>query len=450
MKDRDKFFLEIRKIGEPASISYRRYINGQPFKMCIGYSILPELWNSETQRPTSDKKLIGEYLKEFPTLKTHLSNIEARIHNFRQESAAFIHNQVLNKSEIDLKALKDHLNSTVKQSKNNKKTVPKKIRQRDYSYITQYAQKFINEITLGERKFLKKEVDKKINVRYGLGTIKSYKNCIKAWEHFEQSKGVKYKWSDFNKSLYDELIHFLELDDYRTNYIGKVIKCLKVIFRAAYDANITTSQEFNKKYFIILSVDSYSIALTENEVEKIESIDLSKDETLRKAKDMFLLGCYTALRISDLKKINKDHIKEGANGKFLDIISTKTKNPISIPLSPSSLRILKRYKMNSPNISEQKVNKYIKEIAKTCGIVEKVSYIETVNNIEQEVKKPKYELITNHTGRRTAATLMYKSGIPSLMIMSITGHKTESSFLKYIKITKEEAAERMAENKFFK
>jgi integrase len=57
---------------------------------------------------------------------------------------------------------------------------------------------------------------------------------------------------------------------------------------------------------------------------------------------------------------------------------------------------------------------------------------------------PKYELITNHTGRRTAATLMYKKGIPSIHIMKITGHATESSFMKYIRITKEETADLLA------
>ena len=450
MKDRDKFYLEKRKMGEPASISYRRYINGQPFKISIGYSIHPELWNSETQRPTADKKLIGEYLKDFPTKKTHLSNIETRINNFRQESAAFIQTQVLNKSEIDLKALKDHLNSTIKKSNQNKKPVPNKISLTDYSYITQYALKFLDEITLGERKFLKKEVGKKINVRYGLGTIKSYRNCIKAWKYFEESSGLKYKWSDFNKLVYEELVQFFEEKDYSTNYIGKVIKCLKVIFRAAFDANITISQEFNKKYFVILNVDAHNVALNAEEVERLEKADLSNNETFEKARDMFLIGCYTALRISDLMKINKDHIKEGSNGKFLDIISTKTKNSVSIPLSPNALKILKKYRMNSPKISEQKVNKYIKEIAKACGINEKVSHIEIVKNLEKEVTRPKYELITNHTGRRTAATLMYKSGIPSYMIMSITGHKTESSFLKYIKITKEETMQRMAESSFFK
>ena len=58
---------------------------------------------------------------------------------------------------------------------------------------------------------------------------------------------------------------------------------------------------------------------------------------------------------------------------------------------------------------------------------------------------PKYELISSHTGRRSFATNMYKRGLPTLMIMSITGHNTEISFLKYIKVRQQEHAQMMAD-----
>jgi hypothetical protein len=36
---------------------------------------------------------------------------------------------------------------------------------------------------------------------------------------------------------------------------------------------------------------------------------------------------------------------------------------------------------------------------------------------------------------------MFKAGIPSISIMKITGHKTETQFMKYIKVSKEENAD---------
>ena len=61
------------------------------------------------------------------------------------------------------------------------------------------------------------------------------------------------------------------------------------------------------------------------------------------------------------------------------------------------------------------------------------------------VMKPKWEMIGTHTARRSFATNAYKAGIPSITIMAITGHRTETAFLKYIKVTLEEHAEKMQE-----
>ena len=58
----------------------------------------------------------------------------------------------------------------------------------------------------------------------------------------------------------------------------------------------------------------------------------------------------------------------------------------------------------------------------------------------------KWQLVSSHTGRRSFATNLYKSGFPSISIMNITGHKTEAAFLKYIKVTPEEHARLLAEH----
>ena len=50
----------------------------------------------------------------------------------------------------------------------------------------------------------------------------------------------------------------------------------------------------------------------------------------------------------------------------------------------------------------------------------------------------KWTLVTTHTARRSFATNMFKRGMPTVLIMKLTGHKKESEFLKYIKIDAEE------------
>ena len=92
---------------------------------------------------------------------------------------------------------------------------------------------------------------------------------------------------------------------------------------------------------------------------------------------------------------------------------------------------------------------HIKEIARYAGITQKVEGSKIVNGRVEVGYWEKCDLVTTHTARRSAATNMYKAGIPSLSIMFITGHKTEKAFLKYIKISQEENAELMAKNPYF-
>ncbi|MBQ2017970.1 MAG: tyrosine-type recombinase/integrase, partial [Alistipes sp.] len=102
-----------------------------------------------------------------------------------------------------------------------------------------------------------------------------------------------------------------------------------------------------------------------------------------------------------------------------------------------------------PKAYEQKVNKYIKEIAREAGIVDKVevSYVENGEKKSHLVEK--CELVKTHTARRSGATNMYLAGIPTIAIMKITGHKTEKEFMKYIKITEEQTAMELMNHPYF-
>lgn len=91
-----------------------------------------------------------------------------------------------------------------------------------------------------------------------------------------------------------------------------------------------------------------------------------------------------------------------------------------------------RHTSSMPKAYEQKVNKFIKEIAREADITEKieVSYVE--NGEKKTHLVDKCDLVKTLTARRSGATNMYLAGIPTIAIMKITGHKTEKEFMKYI------------------
>ena len=61
------------------------------------------------------------------------------------------------------------------------------------------------------------------------------------------------------------------------------------------------------------------------------------------------------------------------------------------------------------------------------------------------VVKPRWELGTCHTARRTCITNMYLSGIyKTRQIMNVSGHKKEETFMKYIRLSLDEKADEVA------
>ena len=95
------------------------------------------------------------------------------------------------------------------------------------------------------------------------------------------------------------------------------------------------------------------------------------------------------------------------------------------------------------------MNDYLKEIGKLAEINEPVQISITRGGKTAKEMFKKYELITTHTARRSFATNAYLMDIPSISIMKITGHKTEKSFMKYIRISQEENANKLINHPFF-
>ncbi|MDP4114553.1 MAG: tyrosine-type recombinase/integrase [Bacteroidota bacterium] len=171
------------------------------------------------------------------------------------------------------------------------------------------------------------------------------------------------------------------------------------------------------------------IRFNEPELEKLKNF-VFKQERLERTRDLFIFQCNCGVRYSDLSAIKREDIIETTWYKRLK----KTHNPVEIPLSPDALMILDKYKdyiRPLPIISNPKYNEYIKEVCKTAGINNLITITRYRGAIAESFQYPKYELITTHTARRTFISLSLAKGMPSALIMKITGHKDERSFWKY-------------------
>lgn len=247
-----------------------------------------------------------------------------------------------------------------------------------------------------------------------------------------------YKFCDIDIGFYNAFIEYLQGLNFTANSVGKHIKIFKLMLN---DAPRDLRRQADYSDFRVFTEDVDNIYLDKKELQQLKDLDLTETPYLDNVKDWFLLLAWTGSRFSDLAKIDKSNIRDG----FITFRQQKTNAKVTIPLHPVVVDVLTKYNYNMPEtISNQRFNTLIKVVAQKAGFIREESITRTIANKLTTTLQPKYKLISSHTGRRSFATNMYKDGLPPLMIMSITGHKTEKSFLKYIKVTQKEHAEMMA------
>jgi len=266
------------------------------------------------------------------------------------------------------------------------------------------------------------------------------KNMLK---DFCQYRGREVNFEDVDEAFYNELItYMISVKKYALNTYGRHIKFLKTILHRATQDGINTNLKFQKA-LVGVTEPSENAYLTEEELETLRKHDFSGSPRLERVRDFFLVGCWTGLRFSDYTNLKKENIT--ANN-MIKILTQKTKKQVIIPLHPVVKEILEKYDYQlPPAISNQKFNDYIQAACQQAEIKSLFTKNITRAGKVQTMSGKKYEFISSHSARRTFATNAYKRKIPILLIMSITGHRTETEFLKYIKITDEERAELFAQ-----
>ncbi len=227
--------------------------------------------------------------------------------------------------------------------------------------------------------------------------------------------------------FYEDFLNYLmNVKELAKNTIGTIFKNIKVFMNYANDKGYTTNQGHRHRKFKSIEETSETIYLTESELETLYNLNLSDKPKLDRVRDLFIIGCYTGLRFSDLSQITPDKFTN--NGTRLKIKTIKTGETVIIPLHRTIRAILQKYDNKLPRvISNQKFNEYLKDIGKTeeAKLTETVLINQTKGGLRYESKFEKWQLVTVHTARRSFATNMYLAGVPSISIMKITGHKTE-------------------------
>lgn len=260
-------------------------------------------------------------------------------------------------------------------------------------------------------------------------------------DYNKQRKTPINSFDDFNKYFFSEFTNYLYRytygkagKHYTQNTIINTLKVIKNLLHRAYDSEMTTNNYFLKVQTTLSSDASEQTYLQEKEIQKLSLVKTENNEE-REVRDLFIIACYTALRISDIQRLNQAVIQKGV----ISLYQKKTKELVDIPILKEIAPLITHYQqIGFPVIDKMKANKIIRTLAARCGINETISHKEFRGGETTITLVPKYEMISFHTARRSCVTNLYKRGYPINYVMSLSGHRSFQAFQRYIKASSKE------------
>lgn len=295
--------------------------------------------------------------------------------------------------------------------------------------LSEYIAQYQEQAEQGIRKTQK-------GTSFSPGTLKSIRLARRQFEMFQAKSGKTYDFNDIDYGFRTMFLSFLYGDSkYNVNTAAKCINTLVTILGAAEAEGYHSNVKCLSRQFRTARKDVDNVYLTKEELQAMMDANLSHLTKLHEvARDIFMVGVYTAQRVSDYNNIAREDIVQGPDGGLVvRVRQKKTGTWVTIPVKEELRQILRKYDYRLPHVAEQSLNACIKEVAKAAGINDPVTVETTSGGIVAMQTRPKYELVRSHTARRTAATLMYLAGMDVFNICAVTGHSSIAMLKKYIK-----------------
>ena len=411
------FYLKEPNGGKDTIIIIQYYIADEKklFKYSTGERIHPNDWDFNARMPKSRKGAEGVRLRK----------IAAHIMQYNDFLVTLIDNYKLNGEKITREKLKNSFDKHFNPDAHNG----------SFIYLTDFIDDFLANI--------KGTINKHTGREYSQSIKELYNAVNYTLKNFEKHLKKRIRIIDFDASINEKFVMWSkDVMGYSPNTIGQWSTVVKTLLRKSKERGCKISDDL--KDFAVMKEKSISVALSEKEIDRLVAFDFSNDKKLENARDLMILGLWTGLRVSDvmaLPPIDPD-------SKFIEVEPQKTRNTsgakVVIPLHHHIKEMIRKRGMPTP-LKKVTFNKIIKEVCRLVGFNEMIEgSLMNPNTRRKECGVfEKWQLISSHTCRRSFATNLYLMNFPTLSIMKITGHTTEASFLKYIKVTPKEHAEKL-------
>lgn len=381
-------------------------IKRQRLRYNTGLKVLPSEWDSASQRVKSKDKALAynEVLNMCATIATDYANKLGNGKTATQDSFSKMLDIRLGKVD----AVDDSF----------------------FGFIEQFCRDAVKR-TNGNGEFVKAKTIQKYCLL--LATLKDFEACKRKNDH-----SFRLNFASFSQRIVKQYETFLtDEKHFAVNTIGRYLQNLRLVLGEAERSGHTVSPDWKSIRARKEKVEN--IVLSEDELDKLAALDLSKNERLRNVRDMFLIAAYTGFRHSDVNQLSNEHINRDKG--IIRIHQLKTGGLVEVPLHSNLRKVLEQRNYVLPRaISSTCYNRYIKECCFLAGIDEPVEMKKTIGGQRVLTVYKKWQLVSSHTARRSFATNLYLRGVDTELIMAFTGHISQDSFYRYICLTPSQRA----------
>lgn len=226
----------------------------------------------------------------------------------------------------------------------------------------------------------------------------------------------------------------LKKKKFGSNTAAKAFSTLKTILNDATEKGLNTNLKYKTRSVSIPRRESTEVFLDEKEIMAVYWTTMPNKEK-EAARDVFVLSCLTGIRFSDIGSINKQSLTVHAGIQYFTFRDIKTGHSPEIPVLPLALKILEKYQWKLPQMSNQKYNDHLKDICLLAGLDQPINVTTYPGGVRHDTTIPKYKMVSSHTARRSLICNLYLSNLPVETIKKISGHKSHSAFLSYLRLT---------------
>jgi hypothetical protein len=279
-----------------------------------------------------------------------------------------------------------------------------------------------------------------------------------------------FNFDTINIETSDKFISYLRKRGFMEKTVNKNVICFRKLCNYAATIGLNTNGASLKAWSettIKEDEKRKEIYLPSDVIQSLFDMKLTGIREI--VRDIFFVGCVSCLRFSDFSRLNASCFKHTDKGNLIiDLTQRKTGEGVVIPVLNDNLtKVMEKYNYNLPVVTEQVLNKNIKEICKDLSrsvpsLSKEEITVLTFNENRKEHSyqmthngeplfmrdsngnaiKYRWELVSSHTARRSGITNLYLTGkLNTYEMMSISGHQSLKVFKDYIKLSKYEQAD---------